>query len=83
MGTPEDVTKAKEASHGLGLFVRSLVGFDREAAKNAMNAFLKGRTPTPQSSSIFGRDCKPPHRQGPEIDELLSVLEEVRSRAIA
>ena len=28
---------------GLGLFVRSLVGLDREAAKNALGGFLNGR----------------------------------------
>jgi len=30
IGRPEDVEKAKAESHGLGLFVRSLVGLDRE-----------------------------------------------------
>jgi type I restriction enzyme R subunit len=35
IGTPDDLSQAKESSHGLGLFVRSLIGLDREAAKNA------------------------------------------------
>ena len=38
--------KAKEESHGLGLFVRSLVGLDREAAKEAFAGFLAGKTLT-------------------------------------
>ena len=109
MGTPEDVTRAKEASHGLGLFVRSLVGLDREAAKNAMNAFIKGRTPTANqiqfleevvnhltangvmdASRLYEAPYTNIHHQGvegvfksPEIDELISILEEVKNRAIA
>ena len=35
IGSVEDVPNAKEANHGLGLFVRSLIGLDREAAKKA------------------------------------------------
>ena len=42
--TPDDMQKAKEESHGLGLFVRSLVGLDREAAKQAFAGFLAGKT---------------------------------------
>jgi type I restriction enzyme R subunit len=42
IGTPEDVVKAKEESHGLGLFVRSLVGLDRQAAKKALDGFVTG-----------------------------------------
>jgi type I restriction enzyme, R subunit len=40
VGTTSDVEKAKAESAGLGLFVRSLVGMDRQAAKNALAAFL-------------------------------------------
>jgi type I site-specific restriction endonuclease len=43
-GTEEDIQRATEASHGLGLFVRSLVGLDRAAAKEAFAGFLTGRT---------------------------------------
>jgi type I restriction enzyme R subunit len=46
LGTSEDLTRAKEESHGLGAFVRSLVGLDREAAKKAFTAFLTGKTAT-------------------------------------
>jgi type I restriction enzyme R subunit len=44
IGGPEDLGRAKEASHGLGLFVRSLVGLDREAAKEALGGFLAGKS---------------------------------------
>ncbi len=46
VGTPEDVQRAAESNHGLGLFVRSLVGLDRSAAKEAFAAFLSGKTLT-------------------------------------
>ena len=42
IGTADDLVKAKEESTSLGLFVRSLVGMDREAAKNALGEFLRG-----------------------------------------
>jgi type I restriction enzyme R subunit len=40
----DETTQARETSHGLGLFVRSLVGLDREAAKEALAGFLSGKT---------------------------------------
>lgn len=40
LGGPEEVRRAADESNGLGLFVRSLVGLDRSAAKDAMAAFL-------------------------------------------
>ena len=43
VGAPEDIERAKSESQGLGLFVRSLVGMDREAAKEAMAGFLGGK----------------------------------------
>ncbi|MBB4817627.1 type I restriction enzyme R subunit [Pseudomonas alcaligenes] len=39
-----EINLAKEQAHGLGLFVRSLVGLDREAATEALAAFLVGKT---------------------------------------
>ena len=45
-GSPEDISRAKETSHGLGLFVRSLVGLDREAAKTALGGFLAEKSLT-------------------------------------
>ncbi len=44
IGAEEDVGRAKTESQGLGLFVRSLVGMDREAAKGALSGFLNGKT---------------------------------------
>jgi len=46
IGEPEDLARAKEASGGLGAFIRSLVGLDRDAATNALAGFLEGRTLT-------------------------------------
>jgi type I restriction enzyme R subunit len=46
VGGAGDIEQAKAESHGLGLFVRSLVGLDREAAKQALAGFLAGRTLT-------------------------------------
>lgn len=43
-GAVEDVRRAMRESQGLGLFMRSLVGLDREAAKEAFANFLKGKT---------------------------------------
>jgi len=42
IGTPEHLEYAKETSQGLGLFIRSLIGLDREAAKQAFGQFLSG-----------------------------------------
>lgn len=39
-GTETDIARAREESHGLGLFIRSLVGLDREAATAAFDHYL-------------------------------------------
>ncbi|HET6569064.1 MAG TPA: DEAD/DEAH box helicase family protein [Rhodothermales bacterium] len=44
IGGPEALQQAREQSHGLGLFVRSLIGLDRAAAKEAFAGFLSGTT---------------------------------------
>ncbi len=44
VGGVAEIDHAKQAAQGLGLFVRSLVGLDREAAKAAMAEFLTGKT---------------------------------------
>jgi type I restriction enzyme, R subunit len=44
VGGPDQIDRARQESHGLGLFVRSLVGLDRGAAKEALAGFLSGRT---------------------------------------
>lgn len=43
VASPEHLQKAKAESNGLGLFVRSLVGLDREAAKKALAGFMARR----------------------------------------
>ena len=43
-GTAEDLARAGQEAHGLGLFVRGLVGLDREAATQALNGFVAGKT---------------------------------------
>lgn len=45
-GSAEEIRRVAEASQGLGLFVRSLVGLDRGAAKEAFAVFLSGKTLT-------------------------------------
>ncbi|HEX8823170.1 MAG TPA: DEAD/DEAH box helicase family protein [Archangium sp.] len=42
VGGTDDLRRATQEAHGLGLFVRSLVGLDREAAKRALAGFLAG-----------------------------------------
>jgi type I restriction enzyme R subunit len=44
LGSEDELEKAKQESHGLGLFVRSLIGLDRAAAKAAFAGFLQGST---------------------------------------
>jgi type I restriction enzyme, R subunit len=46
-GSPELIHEAKEKSHGLGIFIRSLVGLDHEAAMQAFSEFISGTTATP------------------------------------
>ena len=43
-GEPDDIRRATDAAKGLGLFVRSLVGMDRSAAKEALAGFITGKT---------------------------------------
>lgn len=44
VGAPDELRQAVEESQGLGLFVRSLVGMDRSAAKDTMGSFLAGKS---------------------------------------
>jgi type I restriction enzyme, R subunit len=43
VGGLEEIDRAKAEAHGLGLFVRSLIGLDRTAAKDAFVTFLDGK----------------------------------------
>jgi len=44
LGNEDDINRAKQESHGLGLFVRSLIGLDREVAKQEFGKFLSDKT---------------------------------------
>jgi len=109
IGSPTDFAKAKTENQGLGLFVRSLIGLDRNAAKTALSAFTQGTTlranqlqfldeivnhltehgamnPTRLYESPF-TDLSPTGPDGlfdsPSIDKLISLLDQIRQRAIA
>lgn len=43
LGGADDIRRAARESEGLGIFVRSLVGLDRGAAKEAMAGFIDGK----------------------------------------
>ena len=43
-GSPQDFERAAAESQGLGLFVRSLVGLDRQAATEALGGFLQDKS---------------------------------------
>jgi type I restriction enzyme R subunit len=45
IASAEDLERIRDEG-GIGLFIRSLVGLDREAAKQALGAFLEGRALT-------------------------------------
>ena len=47
VGSEADLKKIRSEVGGLGLFIRSLVGLDREAAKRALGHFIEGRAHTP------------------------------------
>jgi type I restriction enzyme R subunit len=44
VGAPELIQRAAQEARGLGLFVRSLVGMDRTAAKDALSGFTAGKS---------------------------------------
>ncbi len=43
-GSAQEIALAASESHGLGVFVRSLIGLDRQAATKALDQFVTGRT---------------------------------------
>jgi type I restriction enzyme R subunit len=54
VGSEQEIEQAGEQSEGIGLFVRSLVGLDREAAKRALGRFLEGGTATANQIEFLG-----------------------------
>ena len=109
IGTADDVRKAKEESHGLGFFVRALVGLDRETAKQAFTGFLAGKTMTANQIEFVNliidhltergfmdpallyaspyTDFSPKGVEGVfssrQVDEMVSILDDIRKRAAA
>ena len=108
IGTDEDLEHAKTA-FGLGIFIRSLVGLDREAAKQACSKFLSGTTASANQIEFINliidylthhgimeprllyespfTDLNSSGLDGvfssEQIDELLSVLDDIRAAAAA
>jgi type I restriction enzyme R subunit len=109
VGATEDINRAKSESRGLGLFVRSLVGMDREAAKEALAGFLSSKTLSAnqiefvnlivdhltehgvvEPAALYESPFTDVTPQGPDglfsssdVDEIMTVLERIRSTAIA
>ena len=109
VGAADDIQRAAEESQGLGLFVRSLVGLDRQAAKEALAGFLNGKTwnanqidfvnlmvnhltehGVMEAAMLYEPPFTDLTARGPDglfssvqVDELISVLEQVRVTAIA
>lgn len=109
VGTAGDIARVKEQSSGLGVFIRSLVGLDREAAKQAFGQFLSGRTTTAnqvefvnlivdyltehgvmEAARLYESPFTDVSPRGPEgvfsskqVDQLVTVLSDIRQRAVA
>jgi len=108
IGSAEDLRKAKDDNHGLGLFVRSLIGLDRDAAKTALGAFLSGKAlranqiefvnmivdhltehGSMEARLLYDSPYTDFSARGVEgvfasagVDELVSILDDVRKRAV-
>ena len=108
IGSAEDVQKAKETNQGLGLFVRSLIGLERDAAKKALGGFIAEKTlranqieflnliidHLTEHGSMDARllydspytDFSPRGVDGvfesKEVDEIVSILDDVKKRAV-
>jgi type I restriction enzyme R subunit len=53
-GSPDVIKLATEQNHGLGIFIRSLVGLDRETAKQALSQFVVGGAATASQIEFIG-----------------------------
>ena len=105
---PNEIEQLK-ATGGLGLFVRSLVGLERDAAKKAFEGFLASKIPSADQIEFLNMvidhltergamdprllyespftDIDPMGIAGlfnqPEVDQVVSILEDVRRRTAA
>lgn len=71
VGSPTDLTKAKESASGLGRFVRSLIGLDRAAAKAAFAQFLNQQNATANQIEFINLIIDHLTNQGTMAPELL------------
>ncbi len=53
-GSPEVIKLVTEQNHGLGIFIRSMVGLDRETAKQALSQFVAGGAATSSQIELIG-----------------------------
>jgi type I restriction enzyme R subunit len=53
-GSPEVIKLATEQNEGLGIFIRSLIGLDRETAKQALSQFVVGGVVTASQIEFIG-----------------------------
>jgi type I restriction enzyme R subunit len=109
VGAAEDIQRAAEESQGLGLFVRSLIGLDRQPAKAALDRFVAGKSLAAnqiefvnlivdhltehgamEAALLYESPFTDLIPRGPEelftpvrVDELVRVLDSVRSMAVA
>lgn len=51
VGGADDIAGARDEAYGLGLFIRSLVDLDREAATEAFDEFMRPPTGEPVGAS--------------------------------
>lgn len=108
IGSLADLSKAKEECESLGIFVRSLIGMDRGAAKAALNGFLEGQKLSANQIQFLDEivnhltehgvmdaarlyespytDFNPRGVDGVfealQVDQLVSILDEVKKRAM-
>jgi len=71
VGSPTDLTQAKESASGLGRFVRSLIGLDRAAAKTAFAQFLNQQNATANQIEFINLIIDHLTNQGTMSPELL------------
>jgi type I restriction enzyme R subunit len=109
VGAADMVQRAAAESHGLGLFVRSLIGLDRSAAKEVLTGFIAGKMLNANqiefvnlivdhltehgvmdAEALYESPFTDLTPRGPDalfsgqqLDELLSVFENVRAAAQA